>query len=439
MSQPFIYKVNEETSLIFGGVEWTPLIGSNLVAQSAKIAAAKKATHFVSAGDHSSSVGTIKIAAAGKKAKRHSYFSAAAIFAQSHRNGVVLFRQVINEELVWVVGAHDGVIFQELDVVVSSDEADVLLEDIKSRYKGANNIASDAGNPLQYLTKRTELIPVLNAWEKIPKGAKIGACVVMAFMLLDAGWGQYSKMARQRERTLAPEMQYDAVAEWKAALNKWATHQSVDGRTGFAGLFEALTKVPMKIDTWNLAETTCNIVKVSWSCSSRYEAGINSTNLAFSESLPEGWTAQWVGLTGAVAKWSVPATRSSVDRKSMIVGPDFDLHYVSALQKVLPAFLKVEVAVPKPVAIPEPKVIIKTTKGEEVVSVPYPQESRKGLEIPQMITFKITGPLRSFSALPMIRDTTITKFRFVVGSGSAKASLRESLFAAELTGDMYVR
>jgi hypothetical protein len=166
---------------------------------------------------------------------------------------------------------------------------------------------------------------------------------------------------------------------------------------------------------------------------------VGATNLSFQDNLPKGWTASWGGLTTAVGNWVVKVDRNSIDRTRIQKIPDFSLVYISALQRVLPAMKKVELAPPIPAPIQEPQVYINRGNGDELVNVPYPVENTAGIELPKIQTIDIEAPLRTLTVLPLIDDTVIKQVRFVVGSQRTVPTIRDSIFAAKLIGEIYVR
>lgn len=438
MTDVIFSDINNEQSLVFGGIAWKPLIGSNLSAQSEKVAAANKSTHFVAAGEHSAAVGTIKLPADKAKEKSRTFYSAAAIFAQAHQSGVIISTLLFADGRTWVVAAHDGVVVRDTDVLfASAEEAQELVTEIKQRLNGVE-IKPDF-ETLQYLNIRTQLLPVRNAFQKIPTPVKVLIVFLLLLVTVDTSWSQYKKYKIRKARELEAAQYIDAHAEWTAALNKWASMVKPDGRQGLINLYVELGGTPMKIDGWNLAEASCSSVASGWACSARYEAGVNATNLSFVNNMPRGWTASWDGLTTAIGSWTAQVERKSIDRAKIQKIPDFSLRYISALQRVLPGLKKVELAPPVTVPVAAPEVYVNRGHGQELVAVPYPSENTVGIERPSVQTYVIEGPLRTISVLPLINETVIQQLRFVVGGVGSIPTLRDSIFTAKLVGEIYVR
>lgn len=438
MTSAIIIEVNREAFLVFGGITWQPLLGSNLARQSEKLASSKKATHFVAAGEYSAAVGTIQLPEEKKGHTQRNLYSAASVFAQAHQSGLLITTQEMPDGRLWVVAAHDGIVVRDTDILLSVAEAQELIEKIKQRHSKAVVIKGEF-DTLQYLNNKSKLRPVRNTLQKIPKPVKIFVIFLLLLMVFDTLWNEYKKYKIRQERALETSQYVDAHAEWTKALNWWASTVKPDGRSGLINLYIELGKTPMKIGGWNQSETSCARAPNGWSCSARYEAGVNATNLSFIHNMPKGWTATWNGLTTAIGSWSINVERSSIKRANIQKVSDFSLLYVSSLQKVLPGLKKVSLSPPVVVQVPAPQVYINRGHGEELVTIPYPDENNDGIEFPQVQTIEVEGPLRTMAVLPLINDTVIKKLRFEVGSQGAAPSLRDSIFTATLTGEIYVR
>jgi hypothetical protein len=441
MSESMIFDASPDTSIVFGGVAWQTLLGSNLANLSVKAAVANKATHFVAAGAHSASCGTIKISSALTKIKGRSFYSAAAIFAQAHQGGVFLTAHELDNGSVWVAGVHDGNILRETDVILSKDDAQNLIAEIELRFKESSstvNIVKAEFDVEPHLNARTKLAPLKSAFQKIPRPLLLVLSVLLALTVMDTAWDQYRKYQSKKALELEAQQPVDARTEWTNALNEWAGTVVVDGPNGLAAVIHGLGRAPMDIGGWDLNKASCVAIPDAWSCSANYDAGIGATNLSFVANLPPGWTASWNGLTGAVGSWTVPAHRKLIDRASIQAIPDFSLNYISKLQQVLPAFRSVELSPPAQVQIPDPQVVVKNGSHQEMVIVQYPSDN-KGIERPSVQTIELIAPLRSLLVLPIINETTIQSLSFVVEGMTSTPSLRDSLFTAKLVGEMYVR
>ena len=430
--------INNEQSLVFGGIAWKPLIGSNLSAQSEKMAAANKATHFVEAGEHSAAVGTTKLPADKLKETVRAFYSAAAVFAQAHQNGVIISSLAFPDGNIWVVAAHNGVVVRDTDVLLQSEEeAQALVAEIKQRLGGVEVEPGFEAN--QYLNNRTQLQPVRSAFQKIPNSVKILIVFVVLLFTVDTSLTQYKKYKVRKAQELEASQYIDAHAEWVTALNRWASSIKPDGRRGLLNLYAELGDVPMKIGGWNLVKASCSSIDTGWTCNAKYSAGVNASNLSFANNLPKGWVATWDGLTGAIGSWTFAVERNTLDRAVIQTIPSFSLRYISELQRILPGLRTVELAPPVLVQVAEPEVYVNRGKGDERVPVPYPAENTAGIEMPSVQTYVFEGPFRTLAVLPLINQTVIQQLSFDVGSVGSIPTLRDSIFTAKLVGEIYVR
>ncbi|MGP5477576.1 hypothetical protein [Pseudomonas helleri] len=439
MLDTIIIDVNSETSIVFGGINWSALIGSNLAGQSEKIAASMKATHYVAAGEHSASVGTTKLLSYKTEDKGRNFYSAAAVFAQAHQSGVLITTQEMSDGRVWVVAAHDGAVIRDTDVLVFKNEADDLIAEIKQRHSNAIEISGDF-ETLHYLNAKSQLLPIKNAFQKIPTAAKLLVAGLLVLVIADTCWTQYKKYKLRQNNALEISQYIDEDAEWNKAIDEWAASIKLDGQKGLLHIYTTLgNSVPPKIGGWNLLEVNCLNAVAGWSCNARYEAGINSSNLTFKNNLPNGWEARWDGLTNAIGTWTIPVERHHIDRQKIPTIGDFSLNYISSLQRILPALKKVDITSPTKAQIATPEVFVNRGHGDELITIPFPSDNTSGIELPSIQTFDIEGPLRTLAVLPLIEEVAIKQLRFIVGGHGSASTLRESILTAKLTGEFYVR
>jgi len=439
MNQPIIFAISPLQSVVFGGVVWTPLIGSKLPKKSRKEAAARKATHFISAGQSSSAVGTIQLKT--EKGSKRKYYSAGAIFALSHPNHAFASRTSLPDGRVYMVASHDGVVIKGTDVVCTADEAANLLADFINRYPNGTEVPPDETAPLKYLTSQSELVPLQNAWQQIPMPARVALGVLLAVLIADTSWTKWKIYKVKRDRAQNVQQVVDEHAEWVNALDTWAQATKVDGTTGLRFVYETLGEIPTVVGDWKLVEAGCSAVAEGWSCNARYLRTVLATNNTFINDKPANWTASWDGLNAAIGNWIVPATRTGIDRKHLMSISTFSTSYVSQLQRLFPTFKRVDLQPATKVVIEEPVARLRSsTGGVQVVPVPYPASDLEGIEIPSAQAFTFSGPLRNFSVLRVGDETVIKQLRFVVDpQRDFSPTIRDSALTAELIGDMYVQ
>lgn len=439
MTEAHIHQIDQTRALVFGGIDWKTLIGRDLANRSHKEASALKATHYVAAGNHSAAVGTIQLKDEKKRKQNRKLYSAAAIFAQRHTNGAIISTYNIGDDLVYVVAAFDGVVVKGYDIVCSVREAEAYIADFRARYENSHLVGDDT-DPTLYLNAKSELVPVKSSFEKIPMPLKVGVGILLLLMIADSSWTQWKQYQARKERAASVRDVIDGHAEWTKSLDKWAQGVKVDGPKGLRAAYNTLADIPMRVGGWKLAEGQCSASASGWSCSARYDRTTSSTNESFQSNLMPGWTARWDGLMSAIGVWQLPATRIPLVRKNIPPVAEMSVDYISRLQDVLPAFRKVELTPPVKIMVAEPVVQQRNFKGQvEMVKVPYPSNQAKGIEIPSIQTLKVTGPLRSLSVLPMPGQSVIKQIRFVVDERGVIPSIRDSIFTAEMVGEIYVQ
>ena len=441
MSEIRIHQLSADSALVFGGVDWQSLIGSQLAKQSYKAAKKRRATHYVAAGKHSNAVGTIRLMAESKQPIKRKLYSAGAVFALSHSNGAVISKTQVEEGDLWyVIASHDGVVIAGTDIICDTAEAEALTQSFFHRYANGVEVEGDF-DTTSLLNDRTELTPVKTAWQKVPVQIKVMLMLGIALMAADTGWGHWKSYERKKAREAFSAQAYDAHAEWARALDQWAATKALDGRAGMMDLLDTMQDdIPPVAGHWRLIEAGCSATSAGWTCSARYKRTVLATNASFRAAVPKNWLVTWDGLSNAVGTWNVEAKRTPFDRNKLMSAADFGISYISKVQVTLPSFRKVDIQPPSEIPIQAPQVSQRDMNGNEtMIEVPYPYNAPAGIERPKSQAFVFNGPLRSMTALPVTSYTTIKQIRFTVDERLAVPNIRESVFTAELSGESYVK
>ncbi|MDH4602343.1 type 4b pilus protein PilO2 [Pseudomonas syringae] len=438
--------------VVMGGVKWKTLIGLDKAKQSIRIAKDDKASHYLPADQYSHMVGTIHLPAEYKtkgndqkakgvsakasnvKRKRRLY-SAAAVFAQIHTTGAHLVKLQLEDGLWWVVAVHEAVIVKGTDVLCTDVEADNLVKGFLRANPNAV-IVAELGDIRPYLNVHTELVEAKSASQSVPNSVKLLVLGAIAIFALNAAWDEWQKRQRAAARTVQQTLVVDSRAEWGKALDKWANGIELDGPTGLTAVYGLLSEIPMDVGGWTLLSGECVSKPKVWHCSATYKSGPFADNRSFNQSMPEGWSANWVGLDLAAGTWEAVAARTVLVRSRLIEVKDFNLNYISALQRVLPAFRQVDLKPAVEITLQPP---VFSPKGNgEMVKVPYPADN-KGIELPKTQLLTLTGPLRSIAVLPLAETMSITSVKFDVEGRGVRPDLRTSVITANLVGVIYVK
>lgn len=429
-----------DTYVLFGGIKWTFLLGSDLAKKSLSYAKDNKATHYIPADVQSHSAGAIRLSKAEMppKGSRQRLYSAAAIFAQSHPTGACVGRVKTgpDADVVWVVAVHEGMIAMDSDILCTEAEAEEIIRAFREKHDDVQ-IIDHLDDPSQFLNHHSQLLALKTLYESVPNSLKLLVVAVMVLIFVDWGWGYLKKQRAKAERVAQIERSVDAKAEWSKALDKWALGVKLDGRAGMLAVYDQLTATPSYVGGWALESAQCVNSTGSWSCSARYRRTAFSTNSSFEESMPKGWSARWDGLVNIIGTWQAPANRITLNRANVTPLKEFNVAYISALQSVLPAYSRVDLASPVKVSIPVPTY---SPKNDGVmVPVQYPEGDTKGIELPSTQALKVEGPLRSLLVLPLTNLARIDSVSFKIESRDVRPDLRSSMITAEMVGVMYVQ
>lgn len=422
-----------DASLVFG-LEWEALVGNKLEAQSLKRAAELKASHCVKASRFSPSAGFVSLG--GQAPKKNKLYSAASIFAQNNSQGTYYERRALSDEDIWVVAVQDGIVISGTDVLVSSaEEAEGVIAELKERYPHILEIDPSEDIDFSfYLNDRSQLHPVRSLFESIPTPLKVMGAFVLALMVLDTGWGQYKAYELKKQRAREALMTVDVEALWHKTLDDWQKTVRLGGTEALTSITDKLLDLPLNLGGWVLLGVACDSVPAGWQCTAQYTRGNAGTNASFKRTAPPDWSISWNGLQGAIAKWSVKYQAPSLNRMELPTIESVGLNYISALQRVLPAFERYTLSPAQKVSIPEPTAI--NGAGQEE-TYPNPGGSPT-LSVPSYETFELDAPLRSLSVLPLAKNFGIDSVGFTYSEGGAH-TLTKSVFTAKVKGRLYVK
>jgi hypothetical protein len=438
MKEFIIRELEGDRSVVYG-LDWAPLIGAKLDKQSLAHARRVKASHLVSAIEHSSSVGIVKLPA-DKKRSKGTLYSAGAVVALKHPTSAYLGVLEIEDDLVWVIATHNGSVIKGTDTLCSPAEAVGLAQSIRSRYPKIADL--DDTDVQSYLNDRTQLKPVHYGFNAVPLPARLLAIGALALLVGNLTWDQASRFVRDYTRSHSTVPQVDAVREWTEALNNWAGQTLVDGPQGYAAVFRAALVIPTEVGGWKLLGSGKNPAvqcdapsQRNWKCSVMFRRGIVATNESFLtwalHNRPD-WHIQWIDLDTVLASWQAPGARHTITLASIPKQTTFSIDYISRLQKVKRAFTLIEVKPSVQVSISQPS--MRDGGGNETAI-----ELPAGMALPKVMGFTMKGSLRSLAAFPLNEHTRITRLKFDVDLNESHPDLRSSALYGEITGEYYVQ
>lgn len=426
--------LSAESAVVFG-LEWESLIGSKLEKQSQQRAAELSATHYIRAGRHSTSFGHATLKGAANKGKGRKLYSAAAIFAQTHPQGVFWECKEMEAGSVWLVASQDGVVITDTDLVCSREDADEIIHALRVRYPHIVQVSErDELDYVYYLNDRTLMVEVTSFIDAIPTPVKVVAAVLLGLMVIDIGWDQFKSYQARMEQEKLALSQSDVERLWAQALDEWQSRVFLVGADELQDAYTSLVNIPLKIGHWNLTSAGCDATVAGWNCEASYKRSLG-TSISFKTFAPENWSITWNGLDGATGRWKVPFKAPVLDRTTLKAN-GIGLDYISELQSVLPAFELYTLFPPEKPAIEEPS--NPNSKGGRARTYPHPNNGNPLLAIPSFQRFRVEAPLRSINLLPSTEQLAFEKIQFTYGVAGSQ-SLTKSMFKAILTGRIYVK
>ncbi|WOF81546.1 type 4b pilus protein PilO2 (plasmid) [Pseudomonas sp. FeN3W] len=425
-----IQDINPTRKIVFG-IRWLALIGSNLEKQSLHKALELKSTHYTQAGSSSSAAGFVKLKRQPKKVK---LYSAGAIFAQSHPNGVFLSLVELDDKRCWVIASHDGVVVTGTDIICSREEADLHISDLRKRYANAIVVIDDI-DITQYCNSRSELIGTKNKFETVPLWIKMAFFGVIAVAGYDVGMSQFKKYQDARIAEQNPMRHVDAHKEWALKIQESKTKIKVDGRRGLDALYSAIGKIPLKVGSWVLGEVGCDAVDKGFNCYAIYARSNASSNRSFADQAPSGWTTKWVDLNTVRASWLMTAERKNLADTIIRSEEQIQIDHISKTQLVMAAINEIKIQTPKKINVEEP--YAQNAKGQRT-KIPFPAKPADDLKIPTVISFSLSSPIRTLSILPIEESTKILSINVKLNP-IENVTINKSMISAKLVGEYYAQ
>jgi hypothetical protein len=219
----------------------------------------------------------------------------------------------------------------------------------------------------------------------------------------------------------------DAAQAWQQAVAISAQQRVLHESRGYAGLLEALYRVPVMMGGWALSRAECLPGGSQWQCHALYgrrHAGASNDTLM--SHLPEGWRVEFISMEQARAVWNVAESNAPLLGRLLKATADNDRQWLSQLQALSAAFSRVSVGPSVPLALVPP-----TDREGRPVARPA------GQPVYVSRTFQLTGPLRSGSLLtPLAASMSWTRVKLSLHD-TAVPSLKSSRLVLTLEGVLY--
>ncbi|HWL27295.1 MAG TPA: hypothetical protein VNQ97_00165, partial [Burkholderiaceae bacterium] len=219
----------------------------------------------------------------------------------------------------------------------------------------------------------------------------------------------------------------DARQAWQQAVATSVHRRYVHGSRGYAGLLEALYRLPGTIGGWTLSRAECLPGGLQWQCHAFYgRRHPGASNETLMSRLPEGWQAEFTSMEQARVAWHVAESSAPLLGRHLNATADNDRQLLSRLQALGPAFSSVNVGKPLPLALAPPV-------DRHGTAIPRPA----GLPVYLSRSFNLTGPLRSGSLLiPLAGSFSWTRAKLSLHDVAVPA-LKSSRLVLTLEGVLY--
>lgn len=423
------------------GLSWRAILAEDLERESQEVARRARATHYVHSDARSSSVGLLIAKGRENRAKaRSNLYSGAAAFAQMHRHGTHLAACSLSDGSVWIAVVENGAVLSGGDLVLNGkDKAEAAIQEAISR-NGDLQIHSD-----YRADARVFSLPQLAAYtngQSALRRASLKLSMVSPIWWVMLGlvaawfaWDWTADWLQEREARLQAEREaqkpdLDAGVLWNRAITAWSSTIKTHGNQGLSALLDMMLHVPVYPGRWILVEVDCQ--PPAGTCSARYRRPRLADNLTLQAALPSSWKVHYAGLDEARAVWSV---RSYVPNRNLALGSipnteEMQTVWEPAWQALRPALLDIKLppATPVPIQVPN----VKLPNGLEQ-PVPLP----RGMQLPQMRSLIVDGPLRSLYGLELPTTTVITQLQLRHAPGVVPG-LTASEFIVTFKGTLYV-
>lgn len=440
------------TDWLVYGMTWEHVSGARPERRSLQRAKARKASHYIAAHENSAAVGLARLGATAGKGKTKSqrrYTSAGILFASQRLKGVFVGQSDLQEDGIWLIASHDGVVIPGFDLVLDHSDQ---VEDAVARLREHHNDVQvvDVNVPTLEEVKNqpnARLIVVKTSAQQIPTWMKLCAVVLVAYGLYSEGQVWLDEYLAERDQAQNPTQKFDFNVERAKQLDDWQSSIRLDSQESLVEILQQVGGLPMGFGGWTLAvgmsmaggvsapAIQCLPIASGWSCAVLYSRTAAGTNESFKRLAPRHCTVGWVDLEKAQLKCEFKATRLALDRKNIDLPETINLVYIPQVQRVLLAFREVTLHPSAPVPFTNPVVV--NQRGEHI-SVPQSGPVSPQARVPAKQRFTFSGPLRSLTVLPLNASSVITSLK-VRRLDVADPTLNSSALSAVLEGEMYVQ
>lgn len=434
------------------GMTWEHVGGARPERRSLQSAKGLKATHFIAAHEGYSAVGMACLALPVGKVKAKSqrrYASAGMLFATKRPRGVYVAQLDLQEDGIWLIASHDGVVIPGYDLVL--DDADQVSEAIarlRERHNDTQLVVISQPTLEEVKNhQQARLALVKTSAQLIPTWMKVTAAILVVYGLYSEGQSWWDEYQAEQELAQNPTQQFDFNVERARQLDTWQSSIRLDSPQGLREVLYQIGGLPMGFGGWLLttglsmaAGETASAIQClpntsGWSCTALYSRTPAGTNESFKRFAPPHCKVGWVDLEKAQIKCEFSATRHTLDRLNIDRPETINLAFIPQVQRVMLAFREVKIDPWVAVSLPNPVVV--NQRGDRITLMPSGRETPQA-HVPGKQSFTYSGPLRSLTVLPLTPSSVITSIN-VKRVEVSDPTLNSSALSADLKGEMYVQ
>jgi len=418
------------TGALVLGLDWSPLIGGDPGRLARRRVRDRRASHFVCGGAPATVVGTLRLPRSAGRAAGGPLYAAAQAFASLYAGATAAIVLDVPPHGTWLAAVHRGAVVARTDrLYASADEAGQALAQLSRLYPGLVVHGAAESPPPGLTALASGMTPAAalraaGAWHaRLPLPLRVAA-VLLAFL-----WGgqHVARLARDGLGNASRPAPIVPAQAWHGAVAAYAQGIRVQGARETGRLFAALQALPVVVRGWSLRDVRCQPASMAWQCRANYSrSGLDAANDTLAAAVPAGWRLRFQPLDGAELRWDLPVLGRTLEWARLAAPKDTDLRFASALQRVRPAFARIELGASRPAAFSLPQ----DPRGK---SVPRPA----GMPLPQVRTLELQGPLRSFALLPYDAVPVSWQSVRLEIAPAQRADLSSSLLMASLRGVLH--
>lgn len=378
--------------LVFG-MDWLPLLGSDVRQQALVKARRHHASHFVVASEHAAAMGLVQLPAAIEH-RSQPHHSAAQALASLYPSGTMVALIGIGPALWWLVALHEGAVVARTDLLFSAaGDAAPIVADLRAAYPQTRYVQGEHDQPglpgLPELSRAADDRALLQRvaysrrWFQVAAVAAAGLLVVLAWS------GQLAMLFGQTKATAVPLTSAQQWQAWERARSLLADNIQVHGVAGMQAVLESLHRVPVAVVGWQLGQADCRPQRTGWRCTAAYRrAARDADNQGFMGAAPQTWQLRFPTVDSVEADWDIAPALTRLSDSPVDDALYSQKHWLSSLQHISAAFVVLKATDASVVPLPAPV-------DDQGQSIPRPESFR----LYQRRQLQVDGPLRSFSVL----------------------------------------